>query len=410
MRLTSKINVLKTAESLAVFHLISLSVGFALYHTLLINNLIPPFLGGYFGVFTALSLITMLPFLTLFLTKTAKSSPYFLLLSFFAFLNVLVVTSLFSYYNGIFNDAVKQSYEVLIYWITFSLLGFFFVLADKRKTQKVFLIFTLFYLLYIIYFIATEGRIMLDFGSSDDFDRDVVSGYQGIARSFLIIAVIATVFIKNRINAIFAALIFSFILFVVGARSEFYGFVGAVLLFHSILSFKYKSSFVAIAILLSTTVFLGIYYFNELMESRQLQVLDLSSSSSWVARQDMQEFALNQISQNPIIGEFGGHVKYHSIGTYAHNALSGYVNYGLLFFILYMLTIISIFANSTYALIKNTSSKEWALSFMFSFIVLFLVVTAKPVFWPITYLAMGIYLGAKYLSYTKKVAFNESHK
>ncbi|HFG6844886.1 TPA: hypothetical protein ACGIJK_002719, partial [Acinetobacter baumannii] len=62
MRLNSKINVLKTAESLAVFHIVSLSVGFALYHTLLNNNLIPPVLGGYFGIFTGFALFTMLPF------------------------------------------------------------------------------------------------------------------------------------------------------------------------------------------------------------------------------------------------------------------------------------------------------------------------------------------------------------
>ncbi|WP_262933928.1 hypothetical protein, partial [Acinetobacter baumannii] len=259
-------------------------------------------------------------------------------------------------------------------------------------------------LIYIIYFIITEGRIMLDFGTSDDFDRDVVSGYQGIARSFLIIAIIVTVFLKNRINAILATLIFGFILFVVGARSEFYGFIAAVLLYHSIMSLKYKTSFIAIALLLSTSVFLGIYYFNELMESRQLQVLDLSHSSSWVAREDMKQFAIKQIIESPVFGEFGGHVKYHSIGTYAHNALSGYVNYGLLFFVLYTVTIFSMFINSLYALIKSPSSKEWTLSFMFSFIVLFLIITAKPVFWPITYLAIGIYLGAKYFSYSKKLA------
>lgn len=404
MQLSSKINILKTAERMAVFHLLSLSVGFALYHSLLINNLIPPFLGGYFGAFTIFAMVTLIPFFKLFSVKSAKSSPYLSLINFFAFLNVLIVTTLFSYYNGISDDAVMQSFEVLIYWVTFSLIGFFFVLADKTKTQKVLLTFTFFYLLYIIYFVVTEGRLMLDFGSSDDFERGEVSGYQGIARSFLIIAVIATVFMKNRINAIFAALIFSFILFVVGARSEFYGFIGAILLFHSIMSFKYKSSFIAIALLISTSVFLGVYYFNELMESRQLQVLDLSHSSSWVARQDMKEFALNQIAQNPILGEFGGHVKYHSIGTYAHNALSGYVNYGLLFFVLYTVTIFSMFINSLYALIKSPSSKEWTLSFMFSFIVLFLIITAKPVFWPITYLAIGIYLGAKYFSYSKKLA------
>lgn len=404
MRLNSKINVLKTAESLAVFHIVSLSVGFALYHTLLNNNLIPPVLGGYFGIFTGFALFTMLPFLKFFAVKTLRSSPYLMFTSFFAFLNVVVVTLIFSYYNGPFNDAVSQSYEVIIYYITFLLVGFFFVLADKTKAQKIFLTFTAFYLIYIIYFIITEGRIMLDFGTSDDFDRDVVSGYQGIARSFLIIAIIVTVFLKNRINAILATLIFGFILFVVGARSEFYGFIAAVLLYHSIMSLKYKTSFIAIALLLSTSVFLGIYYFNELMESRQLQVLDLSHSSSWVAREDMKQFAIKQIIESPVFGEFGGHVKYHSIGTYAHNALSGYVNYGLLFFVLYTVTIFSMFINSLYALIKSPSSKEWTLSFMFSFIVLFLIITAKPVFWPITYLAIGIYLGAKYFSYSKKLA------
>lgn len=404
MRITSKINVLSFAKGLSNVHITLLFAGFALYHTLLINKLIPPFLGGYFGIFTIFAFVTILPFIKYFYDQNIKSSPLFLFLNTFAFLNVLLVTLIFSYYNGFSNDAVKQSYELVIYWSCFMLMGYFFMLSDKNKTRKIFYYFTLLYLLYIVYFVITEGKLMLSFGNSDDFERDEVSGYQGIARSFLIIAVIATVYIENKIKAIFAAIIFSFILFVIGARSEFYGFVGAILAFHAFMSFKYKSSFIAIASLITIAVFLGIYYFDDLMQSRQLQVLDLNQSSSWIARQDMKEFAIRQIKQSPFLGEFGGHVKYFSTGTYSHNALSGYVNYGVIFFIIYVGMCIFTFVNSLYALIKRPNNKEWALSFMMSFIVLFLIVTAKPVFWPITYLSIGFYLGAKYLSYTQAKA------
>lgn len=398
MRLTSKINILHLAENLSSLHILLLFTGFAFYHTLVLNHLIPSFLGGYFGLFSVLAFITMLPFLKIFFSKSIPSAPLFSIINIFAFLNLFLVTLIFSYYNGFYNDAVIQSFEVLIYWLSFMLIGFFFVLTDKTKLLKIFNYFTFFYVLYIVYYILSEGQLMLSFGNSDDFEKGEVSGYQGIARSFLIIALISTAFINNRVKAIFLALLFAFILFVIGARSEFYGFVGAILLYHSIMLFKFKSSFIAIGTLLSITFFLGLYYFDSLMESRQLQVLDLGNSSSWIARQDMKEFAINQIKNSPFLGEFGGHVKYQSVGTYAHNSLSGYVNYGLLFFILYMFLNIYAFIISLYKVIKNPSSKEWTLSFLITFVVLFLIITAKPVFWPITYLSLGIFIGARYYS------------
>ncbi len=402
MNISSTINIQDLSTRLGSFCFMLLSVGFALYHTLVLNHLIPAFLGGFFVQAAVLSLVLLLPFFFRFLKQTFKSSLYLTFFQISAFFFAAVTTIVFAYYDGWFSPAVLQSLQLLFFWLTFILVGFFFIQHPKEKILKVFIAFSALYLLYVLFFMITEGKVMLNFGSTEDFERGEVSGYQGVARSFFLIAFFCTAFIKNRIVSIFSSIGFAIILFAIGARSEFYAFLAAILAYHGLLSLKVKSSFIAIILISVFAIGLGTYFFDEISQSRQFQVFNLDESTSWNARNEFKERAINEIASNPILGNFGGHVRNGASGENAHNIIAAYSNYGLVFFLIFLCINLSILFKSTFRLVKTPQNQEWSFMFLLSFSVVLLLFTGKSVFWVIPYLMWGVFLGINYLPYNKK--------
>lgn len=404
MTLSSTINIRTFSLRLSSFCFTLLFVGFALYHTLVINHIIPAFLGGFFPLASVLSFLLLSPFLIRFLKQSLETS---LLLSFFQIVMFVVAsltTFIYIYYDGLFSAAVLQSLLILFLWLTLILVGYYFAQYPKDKLLKSFIIFSSFYLLYIFYYMISNGSVILSFGVTEDFEHGQVSGYQGIARSFLLIAFVCVAFLNHRLHSFIASIGFAITLFAIGARSEFYAFIAAILAYHSVLSFKIKSSIIVIFALFLSITLLGAYFFEDISESRQFQVFNLDQSTSWSAREEFKARSIQQISQNPILGNFGGHVRDGFSGANAHNIVSAYNNYGLIFFILYLLLTIATTIKSAVSLINNPNSKEWGFCFLLSFTVLLLLFTAKSVFWEVTYLSWGVFFGTVYLSHINKKA------
>lgn len=105
---------------------------------------------------------------------------------------------------------------------------------------------------------------------------------------------------------------------------------------------------------------------------------------------------MKDIYQNPILGNFGGHVRDGSVGEGAHNIYSAYSNYGLVFFILFISINLYIAIKSTAKVIKFPNNKEWGFVFLLSFSVVLLLFTGKSVFWIVPYLLWGVFLGIEY--------------
>ncbi|HCW3776328.1 TPA: hypothetical protein OXK66_000904 [Acinetobacter baumannii] len=238
---------------------------------------------------------------------------------------------------------------------------------------------------------------MLNFGLSEE---ETASNYQSIARSFLIIALIVISYAKKISHEILFSAVSFFLLFIVGARSEFYAFIILLLLYHSIFTFKKKSSLVILTLSIAVVSAIFIKYFDVISQSRQFQVLDLGTTGSWNVRETFKEYALLQISQNPFWGSFGSHASLGTVGAYSHNVLSGYVNYGLFFFLSYLLFFSWAAFYSTVKMFENPNDKDWKFCSLTLIIMLFLVLTAKPVFWPVLYLSFGIFM-SKLLLYKK---------
>lgn len=402
MRISSTINPQSLSLSLASFSFLLLFVGFALYHTLVINFIIPAFLGGFFAQAATLSFLLLIPFSFRFLCQTLKISFALSFAQIAAFSLATITTIVFIYYDGLRGPAVVQSFQLLFSWMTLMLVGYFCIQAPKEKLLKILLVFSALYFIYVLYFMISKGQVMLSFGSTEDFEKGEVAGYQSIARSFSIIAFFCTAFIKNRIVSIFSSIGFAVILFAIGARSEFYAFLAAILAYHGLLSLKFKSSFIAIVLILVSAFGMGVYFFEEISQSRQFQVFNLDSSSSWNEREEFKQKAIQEIMQNPFLGNFGGHVRDGATGTYAHNIMAAYTNYGLVFFLLFLFINLSTLIKSTQMLIRNPDNREWNFTFLLSFSVVLLLFTGKSVFWQVTYFSWGVFFGVLYMTYRKK--------
>ncbi|MDC5068284.1 hypothetical protein OHW31_13575 [Acinetobacter baumannii] len=396
MKISSTINTHKLSISLGSFCFALIFAGFVFYHTLVLNQLIPPFLGGFFVQANILALALLIPFLLRFLKTSLTTSFYFSFFQLIAFSIAAITTLIFAYYDGITDIAVMQSLELLFFWLTLNLVGFYFIQKDKVFLQKILLLLSTAFLIYSLFYMISQGRIMLNFGSTENFEYGEVAGYQSIARSFMLISFFCLAFFKNRLQSIFSTIGFSIILFAIGARSEFYAFLAAILALHLLLSINLRSSRIAVVVILVSVVGLGTYFYDVISESRQFQVFNLEESTSWNAREEFQKNAIQTIHKYPFLGDFGGHVKNGSAGESAHNIISAYTNYGIVFFLIFLLLNLYALFKSTLKLINHPQNKDWNFMFLLSFSTIFLLATGKSVFWVIPYLSWGIFLGIIY--------------
>ena len=101
------------------------------------------------------------------------------------------------------------------------------------------------------------------------------------------------------------------------------------------------------------------------------------------------------IQEHPIWGSFGSHVTRGSIGSYAHNYLSAWENYGLIGVTTYlMLTIVACVVGAYRCFGGGRYSTLWLFSFVVNTICLILVIVSKPVFWPLVAFGWGLHAKA----------------
>lgn len=366
--------------------------GFFLYHLGVAYDAIPAFAGGLFG-YAALFLFPLFILTIPKVWKQNRTSPYFwVLLSLMVYVSVLAFLHFSLGTSHGVGLATVQTLETVVLWGALFFVGFFLP-WQSRFLQRSILLFAIGLLLFLIFFVISTGSVMLD--ARRVSSADGVATYQGFARS----AVASGLFlfaVYAGIRAKAVVLIGSgFVLFLLGARSELFGFLASVSvlsLIYSLRSVRYLFGFSVAFIVLTTAAWFSLDY---LLMSRQLQVLDIEASSSWIARMELQQIAVQQISENPLFGQFGGHIANGDVGSYAHNWLSAWVNFGLLGVILYLfLVCVAAIRSGARVWGEKRGAIDWELSFLVNGLVLILVLVAKSVFWPLPALGWGLYLAA----------------
>ncbi|MDZ3831673.1 MAG: hypothetical protein U0S50_07635 [Sphingopyxis sp.] len=358
---------------------------FFFYHFSIANGYIAPIFGGLFGPAT----VFFLPFLILslfnFLRQPEIVEEKLIVFLFFG----LVSWSIFWIALHAFfypDDPAHQGLiQTCVFWISAFSIGVFFPIYSDRMKIFVALLWAGIVFLSVGF---VDAAMLMTEGTSEES-----ATYQGLARSLMITSFfVLSCMRQTGIRWAFAGIsILS--LFLIGARSELYGFIGAYTVFEFVLNRNSIISRAGFAVALFVIVAVVANNFEYLSVSRQFEVFNLSDSASWQARQYFQTFAIFQIKSNPIFGVYGGHFVLGE-GDYAHNALSAWVSLGLPGFLLYVFLCAVGSVSSLRCLIGNPSSRLARMAAMVNFATALLIIASQAVFWEVPGLAWGLALAA----------------
>lgn len=378
--------------------LILLFPGFVIYNIVVAYNIIPPILGGGYGIISVIYLACMLPVLlslNLFLHNATRIY-IFLLVSFCGYLLFVAFLNYFIYYDHIIELAVLQTVEALFFMLVLFLLGFFVNL--NKRLYFLFISFIVVSLVLILFYIFKTGEVVFYVRQlADESVSDSVSSYQGFARSAMVVSLV-TLSMTNVLSKYMLIFLFcTLILFFLGARSELIGTVFAAAL---LIPLKFKVSFTRLtqlalfSLLMMFSISLAYRNFST---NRIFQLLDVSEAGSWVARSELKEIAIKQIKENPLFGYFGGHIiDGGTTGSYSHNFLSAWAGFGFITFLIYiLLCLIPVIEFSLLALKKKSYSNKFYLCLGFGLAILLLVITSKSLYWFMPGLVWGMYLNVK---------------
>ena len=452
---------LKLSQTVASISFFLLFPGYLFYHQSVAMGLIPPFAAGLFGYVSLgalLALLVLLPLNTARLKKIAGNRYVLWVLAFLFYTSAWTLAHYLLLDGEHISIAGVQSLETVIFWSSLFLIGLMLPLESKPLRWSFLISFIVVLVCLLYFYISTDANTYHArriYGKMTN-----LSTYQGFARSALItLLLLIAVFNSFRARSVFI-LGGVFVLFMLISRSDFYAFLALSALLCVIFGIRQPKYFL---LLLFVTLEVALLAAPDIAPrikvvmdtrapekaepvagsqlaadgtiqepasgktvpseaaapaptqtdsppapdkaadlprlSRQFEVLDFSSSKSWKGRLALQEKALQQIVENPLLGKFGGHVltedtgkfeKGHA-GRYAHNALSAWVSYGLAGFLLYLaLTVYSCLVSARHLILKRVDEPLWMFAFTLNLVCLLLVIVSKPVFWPLPALGWGV--------------------
>jgi hypothetical protein len=367
--------------------------GFALYHDLVGRSLIPRFLGGFFS-WVALGLLVVLlwPGLKRLLSKSLLSEPFArIVLSLLFYLGSVLLLNFATGETEGDQAAVYQAAKVLMLWIALILTGMMLPMRAAWLRKIMWMACTAAVIGLAIY-VASTGQPMYYARSFAQIDG--IATYQGYARSALVVLFFLAACARPGWQVLFVSLSGSFVLFVLGARSEFFAFLMILPIYQLLLCVRSTRLLVIFSLFVASLSIAIMSYWDWLIQSRQLQVLNLEGASSWIARMAALERALSMIAANPILGDFGAHVtETGSTGRYAHNIFSAWVSYGLFGFIIISVASFWAMIGSAFRVLRGNGRDSLAgFSFMVNASVVVLLAVAKSIFWVVPGLGWGLYL------------------
>lgn len=315
-----------------------------------------------------------------------------------AFITYCALWTVVNFLNGAPPVTVTQSATTIGSWIALVFVGLFF--EPSRRNMRAFFVSLVAMAAVIV--IYREGA---SFNAAATFGAENIASYQGFSRSLMITSIVVLSAMRKPGRRIALSMATAALLFLTIARSEFAAFVLTMAAMEGARGFRRPVGWAALIGWLGIGVILAWYSLDVLSQSRQLQLLDLSRSTSWIARQEYGSIAWAQITSNPIVGSFGGHyLQTGDLGGYAHNALSAWVSFSLFGFVGYVgLTAWAAVRSGLWMFSRPTMRQ--CLSAYLNISAFILIVAAKPVFWPLAALGWGAYVSARREAGTSRAQF-----
>jgi hypothetical protein len=186
----------------------------------------------------------------------------------------------------------------------------------------------------IIFVFSVDGMFRMD-ALGIAMDPGSLSTYQGFARSYLVTFLCVIAYTRGLPLRALLYAIGAGSLFLNTARSEFVALLFAI----PIIEFYFARQKILFILVLAALAALVSMNFDlllaQLPNNRILELLDLSQSTSAIARHRLGIHAMQTISAYPIFGDYASYAP----GHYAHNILSAWVDLGMFGFV-YLLAIL----------------------------------------------------------------------
>ena len=336
-------------EIWANWALLCLFGGFFIYHFLLGQGLIGPVLGGFFGNVSVIFMCLLM--VATFMCQIKRPS---IVLSKICVIDLKIIFILFQIYsltvasvNFIIGSPGILSKELYIWSIQEIFLnvlmfniGAYVSLKFIAKIGSI--VIPLFFLCMLLNVTNGIFNAKINAGANYDF----VSTYQGFARSILVLGIISSAYSAKMGMASFLLIIITLLaLFICGARSEFLMYsVGLTpILIGRCRSLRFTTRLLFFGGILAI---LCASYFEEFANSRILSLLNIFTeinSGSNAGRMSGILFAISKINDSPLFGDYGAYVVLKGIGSYPHNFMLVWLNYGILGLVFYILLFMATF-------------------------------------------------------------------
>lgn len=311
------------------------------------------------------------------------------------------------FFTKIYTDtAAVQLLQGLVFHIANFAVG---TLLIVKKDKFSFYFIGMFWLCMAAYTILQFDKMSMSLATTLHAEGpEVFASYQGFARSMMVTSLLLLAVTKGGYLRYGITLLSMVTLFLLGGRSEMLGFLFAVLVFESAMAMAI-SRHIPRWITMGLLVLAGVtFYIDELLaitaNSRVLNLLSLRTDSSWLARNEFNQIAVDTIMDNPFFGAYGSHfeVGERDGGAGAHNILSAWVMLGLPGFITIALLAIGSFLLAFKSFIKSRAeSPIWSFALLLSASMVPQILVSKSAFAAWFPLAFGLVLNAKRQDYQR---------
>jgi hypothetical protein len=375
------VNLKKLSVGCSNFAFLLLFPGFFYYHSMLGLGMIPPFLGGYFGV-VAVVLFPLVFASFIYLNKTKFIG---IDIAFIAIVILTISISIFNYALGIPQNFTSDKLEWSLSGLLFNLVAYCLartISIDSRLFTYMAIASLVSMALIVFYNIDDLHGIFNLKAVIDETEGEFVATYQGFARSLAVVGLLSVSMLDSKKQALAVFLLTLCALFFNGARTEFALFF---VVYISLLVFMSTSVIRSFLVLILLMMVMTIFVLNLealmalLPENRMLQLLHIGSSSSAQSRDYIEQFSWGLLANNPVLGDYGGYTEYRGdIHDYSHNLLSAWVNLGLVGFGLYILVILVVVNGILRIFFKmNNKTTEERIMFAFSMFAILALVFSK---------------------------------
>jgi O-antigen ligase len=315
----------RRSQFLAALSFVLLFPAFFYYQSAVAVGYVSNFLGGYFTAGAALTLPLLLLALAQapYLRRIGSSASTTLFAVFMAMFATYVLAGAVTGTNA----EITSTYLAYLLKFTAIFLAAALVNGQEARFQR---LCQLLFLGIVITALTTasdgkflQGAITVALGGEFFLD------YQGLAYAYVVMLIYAVPSLNYLLRlGLYVASVVA--LFLIGARSEFAGFLVLVLVIEFCKARSRKRFLLTLMIMAAVAALAFVQLAETFADHRIFALLEVSSDQSVIERSDLQEDALRTIEENPVFGKYASYEQ----GHYAHNILSAWVDFGFLGFLI----------------------------------------------------------------------------